>query len=278
MAAQPARLLATFSVRRNEAARRGVLAAVSALACAGAAAALLEAARRGLTAPLLTDAGALLALALAAVLTVRAGQHFIHWLTHPQADIRVYDQGLLWQVGRHSQRVRWKQLVRYREAARTLTLFGRPLLSWGAHAYTFIAEDQRTPVVLRFTAAQGDPRAFAAAVRPFVSAIVGMRISASLRRDQPVRLHRELMVYPGGIEAGRAEIHWADLALEEVRGQVIVRRRGPDERVQEIGRYPLHALESPGGLFDIADSMRSITTAAPRRQTAGPPAAFRPGA
>jgi hypothetical protein len=278
MAAQPARLLATFSVRRREAARRGMLAAAGALASAGAAAALHEAARRGLAHPLLLDGGVLLAVLLLGVLAVRAGQRAIYCFTHPPSEIRIYDQGLVWQVGRRSHRFRWKQLVRYREGARTLSLAGRTLLTWGAHTFTFASDDSRALVELRFSAAQGDPRAFAAAARPFAASITGMRISAALRRDQPVRLHRDLVVYPGGVEAGKAEIYWADLALEQARGWVIVRRLGPDGRAQDVGRYALHTLESPGGLFDIASSMRSITTAAPRRQTAGPPAAFRPGA
>jgi hypothetical protein len=275
---QPSRLLYAVSVRRGRYLRRSIFALIGGVASFGAAVALVESANRGVADSLLLNTGALLAIVLAGWFAVRCVFNLARWLGRRSADIRIYNQGVLWNVGGRERKYRWKQTLRYRQAARGLYIFSRPLIIWGANTLEMLEENNRTRTRLRFTAAFGDPRDFDEAVNPFASHITGMRIGAALRRDEPVTLHRALRIFPGGVEVSGRLIHWADLEAELGGNRLVIRMRRPDGKMKTVRRFAIRHVDNVGGFLDVAASMAAQYRASDafRRQTSGPPVTYTP--
>jgi hypothetical protein len=111
-------------------------------------------------------------------------------------------------------------------------------------------DDER---LFKFTSVHGDPRLFARIVRPYAAYVTSVKLSRALRQDHPVLLHPRLTLYPGGVEAGKTEIHWSALDAVVKNGRLIVRRRDRGE-IKTIRRYPLHSVDNVGGFLEIVKS------------------------
>lgn len=209
--------------------------------------ALTEAARRGLVAGIWLDVGRLAAILLGGLLGVRALYHLVNWLARRSEAVRVFDKGIAWTRGGTTHKFGWSQLVSYREGARGIYLAEAfPVLRWGAHTLTF-----RDGTALRFTHRLGDPRRFAGAVRPLAARATGERIGHMLRQDRPVKLHKDLIVYPGGIASGKTEIPWEDLDVRLSGGQLIIRRKDATGRFVRVRTYARHRVNNVGGFLDV---------------------------
>ncbi len=277
-AEQASRLLYTTSLSRWKFFRRALLALLAAVASFASAWALLEAANRHLADRLLLDITTLLAIALGAWFTVRFFFNVIRFIFRRSMEIRIYNQGVMWIYGGETHRYKWKQAVRYRQAARGLYLFNRPLIAWGANTLEFQDDDTRERDALKFTAAYGDPRVFGRLVTPYAAYVTSMRMGAALRGEQPVRLHRKLILYPGGLEAGRREIHWADLDVSLKRGTLIVKERNPRGKLRTVKRYNTRRVDNVGGFLELVSGLIAQYRAAERyhRQSARPASAIAP--
>ncbi len=244
-----ARLLYHVSVRRGAYVRGFLLMLLAGLAAAGAWLALREAAARALVDGIVLDVGMLIAIVLTGWFAIRAVVNLVRALFRRSESITIFNKGFLWQIGKTQYRYKWGQLVAFREGARGLYLFDRPLLRWGAHRLK-MADDR----VFQFGARHGDPREFAYIVRPYAAHVTSILMGRRLRADRPVRLHPALTIYPRGIEAGSTEIHWADLNVKVKRGRLTIQKRaGGDFRT--VRRYPIARVDNVGGLLELLKSL-----------------------
>jgi len=271
-AEQPTRLLYTTSVSRWSYFRRMLLALLAAAASFAAVWALLEAANRRLADRLLLDITTLLAIVLGAWFTVRFFFNLIRFISRRSMEIRIYNQGVMWVYGGETHRYKWKQAVRYRQASRGWYLFNRPVVVWGANTLEFQNDDTRERDALKFTAAYGDPRVFGRLVTPYAAYVTSMRMGAALRSEQPVRLHRKLILYPGGVEAGRREIHWSDLDVVLKKRTLIIKERNPRGKLRTVKRYNTHRVDNVGGFLELVSGLIPQYRAAERyhRQSVRP--------
>lgn len=249
MSASNTRLIYAASVKRGRYGRQFLLGLLGALTSVGAYAALREAGLRPEidVPPLALDIGKLAAIILGGWLTVRGLMGLWRALTRPSQSVRVYNKGFAWEKGGVMSRYRWPQLITFREGARGLFVGGKPLLQWGAHELTM---DDRQ--VFRFTGDLGSTRAFADAVRPYTSYVTSVRMGRLLRQEQSIKLHPRLMVFPGGVEAGKTEVLWGDMDIQTSRSSLTVRKRSPQGKFKTVRRYPLHTLDNAGGFVELA--------------------------
>lgn len=226
-----------------------LLMLLAGLAAAGAGLALHEAAARGLVEGIALDVGMLVAIVLAGWFAIRAVVNLVRALSRRSESIAIFNKGFLWQIGKTQHRYKWGQLVTFREGARGIYLFGRPLLRWGAHRLR-MADDR----IFKFGARHGDPREFAYIVRPYAAHVTSISMGRRLRADRPIRLHPALTVYPRGIEAGATEIHWADLNVKVKRGRLMIQKRAGGE-FRTVRSYPIAQVDNVGGLLELLKSL-----------------------
>jgi hypothetical protein len=244
----PSRLIYSSEVKRSRYFRRFMWLLLGTLAIIGAYVALREAALRSLSDSLLLDIGKAVAIILGGFFAIRGLYNLVLTFIRKSETLRFYNKGFVWSQGNRDYKYKWTELARFREGARGLYVFGRPILQWGAHRLTM--DDER---VFKFTSVHGDPRTFARIIRPYAAYVMSVKISQTLRQDRPVRLHSRLTVYPGGVEAGKTEIHWSELDATVKNGRLLVRRR---ERggFKTIRRYSIHSVDNVGGFLEIVKS------------------------
>jgi hypothetical protein len=248
MAAAPSRVLYSMEIRRSRYFRRFLLLLVVALAVAGAYVSLNLASARGLADPLLLDVGKAVAILLLAILAVRGLYNLIQTFIRRSESLNVYNKGFIWNRGGKVYKYRWTDLVCFREGARAIYLFGRPVFQWGAHVLQM--EDER---LFKFRSYHGSTRTFARVVRPYAAYVTSVKISRLLRQDRPVRLHPRLTLYPGGVEAGKTQIRWSELDLLVRAGRLLVRRRH-GKGIKTIRRYSIASVDNVGGFIDLVKS------------------------
>ncbi|NWF71148.1 MAG: hypothetical protein HXY40_18860 [Chloroflexi bacterium] len=243
------RLIYQASVERKRFFRRFTLTFLAALACAAAWFALEEASARAVVSAALSGIGQLVALIALVLFGLRALVNLWTWLRRKDEMLRFYDQGFTWIRGQESYKASWNKLVTFREGAHTLRLGRLALLQWGAHTLKM-----HDGPLLRFTAAHGDPRAFAKAVRPFVADVTGTRIARTLRSEKPVRLHPHLVVWPGGLEIDKLKVPWTELDVRLKGSRIVVYRLGKNDKFKAIHSYPLAQVDNAAGFLELAAS------------------------
>lgn len=252
---QPTRLIYRNSVKRGHYFRIFARSVLGFVATVGAYFALQEAAKRALVEPLVINIGLLTSIILGGWFAVRALWHFIVGLLRRSETLTFYNKGFVWKIGKNEYKYKWPQLLIYREGARGIYLFGKPLIQWGAHKLTM--NDER---VFKFRAYHGDARQFARMIRRYAAVVTSKHIGRLLRADRPVKLHRRLVLYPGGVEANGREIHWADLKVEQKGRKLIVRYRDSKGKMRTAGRFPIHKVDNAGGFIELAEGTLQMYT------------------
>jgi hypothetical protein len=250
MATAPSRIIYHTDMKRSRYFRRFIWLLLGTVTTIGAYAALREAAFRGIATPLALDIGKAAAILLGAFFTVRGLYNLILTFTRRSESLRFYNKGFVWTQGNKAYKYKWTELASFREGARGIYLLRRPILQRGAHR--LVMDDER---VFKFTSVHGDPRLFARTVRPYAAYVTSVKLSRALRQDRPVRLHPRLIIYPGGVEAGKTEIHWSSLDTIVKNDRLLVRRRKRGE-IKTIRGYALHSVDNVGGFLEIAKSMQ----------------------
>jgi hypothetical protein len=243
------RLLYGASVRRRRFFSRFLRAVLIVAAAAGAFWALDEAVRRGLADPAYLLAGQLVAVALGGLAAVRGLYNLWLWLSRRDESIRFYDKGIIWSSGNNQHKYAWHQLMTYREGARGIYLMKWPLVQWDGNRFT-MADGSSFVYTGRF----GDTRAATEAVRRYAAYVTGVHMGRSLRAEQPVRLHRRLTVYPGGIESGKEEIHWSQADVRLDGGRLVIRRIDERGRARTIRRYRARDVDNVGGFLELTSA------------------------
>lgn len=210
--------------------------------------AALEAARRqSIADPIAIDVGWLSAMVLTALLTIHVIVNFFRWRTRRNEHLRFYDQGFVWQRGGARRQYGWAKLVSFREGGRGLYLRQKPLVQWGAHTLTMSDGE-----VYRVTPQHGDLRRFARAARPYAAEVTGTRMGRQLRQsEKPIRLHRQLVLWPGGVEVGKKEIHWSKLDAVVARNRLMIREKDAKGRFKVVKRLSIHKIDNAGGFIEL---------------------------
>ncbi len=244
------KLLFQAVVERKRYVRRGLWSLLAAVAAAGAALALEVAGGQGIIDPTLQTVGTAVGVAAVIAFGLRTVLNFWYALRRRTERLRFYDQGFAWECGGTTYKYRWSQLMTFREGGHGLYLGRRPIIQWGAYRLTM--QGGRS---FRVTPAHGDLRQFGKAVRRYAAHYTGVRMSRMLRdEEQPVKLHRRLVVWPGGIEIGKTEIPWAEMAIA-LRGRrlVIQRRNAKTGRFRTFRSFDARSVDNVGGLIELAE-------------------------
>jgi hypothetical protein len=248
MALDKPKLLYGASVKRGRYFIRFMRALLLVVAIVGAYLALDEAARREVIDSLPLDVGRLVAVAAGGLIAVRGLYNLIMTVVRRSESVRFYDQGFVWNRGRHEYKYAWHQLDRYREGAGGIYLLGRwPLLQWGAHRFTM-----RDGKAFKYNHRFGDTRGCADAIRRYTAYITGARMARTLRNEEPIKLNRTLTIYPTGIETRKKDIHWSDADVRMEHRRLVIRQRGKTGRFRVVSRYRPQSVDNVGGLLELS--------------------------
>lgn len=244
-----ARLLYATGARRGLYVRFFLRALLGVLLAIALGVAVTNLAERDQQFTLLLNIALLLAIVFGLWFAIRLAVQFVRIFTRRSVTVYLYDKGLLWSEKGHTSKHRWAEVVRFREGARAVRLFGRPLIEWGAHILTM--EDGSE---YRFSPYLGDVEAFAQYVRPYASHITSLRMGKALRQEQPVKLSDKLVIYPGGVAVRRTEVPWAELrvTVNDTYSRITLRRVRPGARPKVLTKMPVYSLDNAGGFVEIA--------------------------
>ena len=245
----PARLLYTTGARRGLYIRFFLRALLGVLLAIALGLAAMELAQRYPQLNPLLNLALLVAFVFGLWFAVRLAMQFVRIFTRRTVAVRLYDKGFVWSEKGHATKHRWSEIVRFREGARAVRLFGLPLFEWGAHVLT--TEDGSE---YRFAPYLGDASAFAEYVRPYASHVTSLRMGKALRSEQPVKLSEQLVIYPGGVAIRRSEVPWAELrvTVDPDFERITLRRARPGARPKILKRMPVYSLDNAGGFVEIA--------------------------
>ncbi len=249
-ALQKPRLLFAATIERKPYWRRFRLAVILLLVVLAAWAALEVVYMRGgveIDANTL-DIGRLAAVFVAGLLLVRVLVHFWHWRTRRDEQIRIYDQGFSWLREGEAHKYSWGKLVTIREAGHGIYLGKRPLVQWGTHRLTMADKEQFV-----FKPYHGDMRAFIRAVRPYAADVTGTRMGRILRQEKPVRLHPQLVAWPGGLAVGKKELHWSLLDVDREGDRLVIRLLNEKNgKYKMLRRFPVSRVDNVQGFVELA--------------------------
>lgn len=199
--------------------------------------------------PLIVNIGRLTALILMILLLLRFVLGYFRWRTRPNENIQIFDKGFVWTRNGESLKYPWTKAGIFREGGRGIYLGKRPLLQWGAHTLTMTDGE-----VFKMVPYHGNMRQYARIVRPLVADVTGTRMGRSLRSTaRSITLHPKLLLWPGGVEAGKEEIHWANLDVSVKGNKLVIAKREKGKR-KVVRKYAVHTLDNLGGFLELASS------------------------
>ncbi len=243
------RLVYQATIRRKLYFRRFAWSVLAAVAGVGALVALEEAAGRDDLTDYLTvlRVGGAAALVIVVYFGLRALVNLWRGLTRRNEALRFFDQGFSWKRSGDDYKAGWSKLVYYREGARGIYLGQRPMLQWGANRLTM-----RDGRAFKVTGVYGDTRRFARAVRKYIADVTGTWMARALRQEKPVRLHRQLILYPGGLHAGKHEIPWSELEVGLKRGRLVIYRLNKNGKFKSVKSYSAASVDNVAGFLELA--------------------------
>ena len=225
--------------------RRALTLALILASTAFAAYAALDAASD----PLLIDAvwldvGKLAAILLGTITSTRFVTQLVLATSRRNQTVCLYDRGFTWHQGRSQKRYLWNQVQRYHENLR-----GPAILPLGA--LTLLMDDERA---YRLVPAHGNLRRIARLIRPYIAEATAQQMRAHLQRDRPVRLHRNLLIWPNGVSIKRREIAWPELDLRIRRGRLQFRQRRSNGKTRVVKTFPLRTISNLAGFLQLSQS------------------------
>jgi hypothetical protein len=247
MATRKPRLLFQSTINRRRYFRRFVWSLLASVAALAAFVILDSPAGRGVADARLGDIGRIISLIGALLFGLRALVNLVYGLRRQSETLRFYDQGFIWGRGGETHKYKWAQLQTYREGGSGLYLGKRALFQWGGCRFTML--DQR---VFTVTGRHGNLARFKQAIRRYPAHVTGIRMGQTLRKEEGIRLHRQLMVWPGGLEAGKHEIPWSEVEVGLKRGRLLIFRRKAGGEFKLLKSYRASRVDNVGGFLDVA--------------------------
>jgi hypothetical protein len=181
-------------------------------------------------------------------MSIRVIFNFFRWRRRPTETIKFFNKGFSWTRKGQDYRYSWGKVQNFREGGHTSYLFGRPFLQWGRHTLT-MSDNQ----VFYLAPRHGDLQKIARAIRPVIAEVTGIRIGRRLREEKPVKVHRRLTVWPGGLQIGKEELPWNVLNVS-VKNQKLIIKAKDRGKARTVGRFSIHSVDNLGGFMDIATS------------------------
>jgi hypothetical protein len=238
--------LIAVNIRRGRFFRKFYMYLLAALAGGGAVYALDQAAGRDLLDLRVLQGASIVAGLLIAWFGLRSLYNLFRWLSQPSESIQVFSKGIAWARGKQQYKYGWSQLRTYRDSSSGVYAFGRKLFQWGHLRLTM--HDGR---VLHITRRHGDLRRWASALRKLVAPGTGNEIASRIRDGNVVNLHKQLKVWPGGVEVYKQEIGWADLDVKRRGTQLTIYQKGLNGRFQEVHTFDTRRLDNVEGFLEV---------------------------
>jgi hypothetical protein len=235
--------------RRRPYFRRFMWMLLGTVAAAACWLALAEAQARGESLPELLEIGVVVAIIVMGLLFIRALVNLIRWFSTRAEKVYVFDQGFIWERNDEQYKYSWMQLRSFREGANTLRLFGRPLLTTGAHKLLM-----RDGEEFAFTGRLGDVDRFAHAIRNQIAETTGTVMGRALRNNKTVRLHPNLIVKPKGLVVDKHRIPWSRVNVETRGRKLDIQRLNDDGKFKTVKTFNIRDIDNLGGFLELADS------------------------
>lgn len=249
MVPTPPKLIYEIQVDPKPFRRRFAWSALATVTTVGALIALDRAGQRSTLDPQLLFVGQGVGLVVLILFTIRTLQNLWRGITRKNERLRFYDKGFVWKREADEYKYGWPQLQFYRNSTRGLYLGKRPLIQLGA--YILKMQDGKT---FKITGAHGDIRAFASAVRRYVSYATGVHMGRALRQNEIVTLHPKLKVQSDGIFAGKEGVHWSDMDVSLSHQRLTIRRKDANGKVRKVRSYDTRSVNNVGGFMEVAVS------------------------
>ena len=247
-ALQSTKLILEIKVDRETFARRLRFSIYVLVAAILAWVALDQGRARELVDGITLDIGRLAAGILILLMSIQVIINFFRWSSRPSETIKFFNKGFSWTRKGQEHRYSWGKVQRFREGGRTRYLFGRPIWQSGRHTLTM--NDNQ---VFYLAPWHGNLKQIARAIRPVIAEVTGMHIARRLRDEKPVKVHRQLTVWPGGLQIGRQELPWKVLNVSVKNERLIIKAKDRG-KVRTVGRFSIHSVDNLGGFMEIATS------------------------
>jgi hypothetical protein len=233
---QPPKLLLEATLKRRPYFRRALLALLGLVATLLVLYAVNEAETIGTLPAGLWLPGVGIALVLAVLFLLGLLINLWRWLRGSDEKLRLYDQGFVWTHANETRKYGWSALHTYRETRRTLYLTMR---------------DGR---VIKIGDRHGDVQNWAFLLRKRAARVTGTQIARAIREERPVRLHRRLTVWPGGVEIDKQEIPWSELDVRLNGNRLTVYRMAKSGKFSLVKHFNAQTVDNVGGFLELAHS------------------------
>jgi hypothetical protein len=244
---QKPRLLYMVEIKRSLFFRRFMWSVLGVAGAIGALVALDEASGRGLVAQSILQVGGVVSVVICGVFGLRALQNLWRILRRRTETLRIFDKGFVWTTAKGDDKYGWSQLVSYREGGRGLYLGERPIFQWGAHRLQM--GDGR---VFKVTGVYGDLRKIGTILRRYSAHVTGIQMGRWLRDEKPVKLHPKLIIWPGGVEAGKYEVPWSQVEVRLRGNRLAILRLSDNGKFKIIRQYNARQVDNVGGFMELA--------------------------
>ncbi len=241
------KLLYQITIERKRFVRRLLWSLLATVGAVGALVALSVAQTRGIADATLIQVGVIIAIVVIILFALRTLVSLWMALRRRTETIRLFDKGFVWSRKGSEQQYGWSKVSSFREGGRGLYLGRRVLLQWGAHRL-----EMDDGAVFYFTGAHGDLRQLGKLLRRPAAHFTGMMIGATLRREQPVKLHRHLTAWPGGLEVGKVEIPWSEVDIRLNNQHISIFRQMPNGKFRKVRSFDMRSINNAGGFLDVA--------------------------
>lgn len=199
--------------------------------------------------PLVFDGATVVAVLLLAALFIRFILAIRAVLTVKNERVRVFDKGFTWERDGVSVRYGWTKVKRYREGARVIAVFGRPIIKTGAHR--LVMRDRRE---FLFSGRLGDPRQFDRAVAPIIADVTGSRMGAALFDGRKMKLGK-VTISPAGVIIGKHKIGWRKVDITRRGDKVHFQRVRKGGAFQPVTTVSARDIDNVAGFLDVAASV-----------------------
>lgn len=244
---QKPKLLYQVTIERKRFFRRFAWALLATVAAAGALIALNIANERGAADATLLIVGVFIAGIVGAIFLVRALFNLWRALRRRSETLRLFDQGFVWTIAGKDYQYGWSKLQTYRDGGHGLYLGKRVLLQWGA--LKFRMDDDRA---FKVTGVHGDLRQLSTFIGRRAAHMTGIYMGKMLRAEKPVKIHPQLIVYPGGVQVGKTEIHWSEIDVRLKNGRLSIYRKNKSGKFSRVRQYNASQVDNVGGFMEVA--------------------------
>ncbi|MEZ4672330.1 MAG: YcxB family protein [Anaerolineae bacterium] len=233
---QPPKLLLEATLRRRPFFRKALLAALGLAVALVALYAVNEANTIGTLPEGFWLPGIIIAIITVLLFAISLLTNLWRWLRGADEVLRFYDQGFVWTHGNDTRKYGWSALQAYRETKRMLYL------------------TMKDGKIIKIGDRHGDVQNWAFLIRKRAARVTGTLIARAIREEQPFRLHKQLTVWPGGVEVNKQEIPWSELDVRLKDSRLTVYRRAESGKFRTVKQFNAQTVENVGGFLELAHS------------------------